>query len=53
MAVVINNFEAVADDGAAQANGAGGKAKSPVTSNARAVRMLERMAARRNRLRAN
>jgi hypothetical protein len=52
MAVVINNFEAVADDGAAQ-SGAGGKAKSPVTSNARTMRMIERMAARRNRLRAN
>jgi len=52
MAVVISNFEAVADDGAAQGS-AGGKAKSPVTSNARAMRALERMAARRNRLRAN
>lgn len=51
MAVVINNFEAVADDGAAQ-NGRSGKAKSPVTSNARAARALERMASRRNRLRA-
>ncbi len=31
MAVVINNFEAVADDGAAQ-GGASGKPKSPVTT---------------------
>jgi hypothetical protein len=53
MAVVINNFEAVADDNAAQGSGSGGKAKSPVTSNARNMRMLERMAARRNRLRAS
>lgn len=52
MAVVINNFEAVADDGAPQ-GGAGAKAKSPVTSNARAMRSLEQLAARRNRLRAN
>ena len=52
MAVVINNFEAVADDGAAQ-NGASGKAKSPVTTNARTIRMMDRMASRRNRLRAN
>ena len=51
MAVVINNFEAVADDGAAQ-NGGDGKAKSPVTSNAKAMRALDRMASRRNRLRA-
>jgi hypothetical protein len=52
MAVVINNFEAVADDGAAP-GGASSKAKSPVTSNARTVRAIERLAARRNRLRAN
>lgn len=54
MPVVINEFEAVADDGGRSQSGSSSKApKSPVTSQARLMRALVRIAARQNRLRAS
>lgn len=54
MPVVINEFEAVVDDAEPSKGGKGGKAaSSPVTSQARLVRTLARVAARQNRLKAH
>lgn len=53
MPVVINEFEAVAGDGGEANGGKDGKAsKTPVTAQARLMRVLTRVAARQNRLRA-
>jgi hypothetical protein len=53
MPVVINEFEAVADESGAAQSGKGAKApKSPVTSQARLMRAMARVTARQNRLRA-
>lgn len=51
MAVVINEFEAVVDDGG-ETGGSKKSPKSPVTSSAKTMRLLCRIAARQNRLRA-
>jgi hypothetical protein len=53
MAVVINEFEAVADNGAPAKAGGGNSSNTPVTSQARLMRNLVRVAARQNRLRAS
>jgi hypothetical protein len=54
MPVVINEFEAVVDEGGGAQGGKGTKApKTPVTSQARLLRVLARATARQNRLRAH
>lgn len=53
MPVVINEFEALVDEGGSAQGGKGSKApKSPVTSQARLLRVMARVTARQNRLRA-
>jgi hypothetical protein len=53
MPVLINEFEAIADDGGGgQGAKAGKQSKAPVTAQARLMRALARVSARQNRLRA-